>query len=504
MFLVGACSTLSPNPPREATSARPPAPSGEVAKLSRGVRSAFGAKRSGFHLLTKNSESLLWRLALIDHATTSIDIQYFIWERDDSGLLLFSRLLDAADRGVRVRILVDDFMYSGNEERLAALCRHPNLSVRIFNPQKIRSGMLGPVLEFAANFRELNRRMHNKVFLVDNRAAIMGGRNVGNEYFGLSEKYNYLDLDVLTAGPVVPEISKAFDEFWNSDPAYPWKAMSQSVGPADFEDARASVRASYEQSLPALRRAGIPTERKNWASRFRDVSSKWHPGTAIVLQDSPEIDPGKDRRRFLDSTPRMGSANNPVEWLAVSPYLIPGKRLFESIERYSGGGGEVKMLTSSLGSTDQPWVYSHYAKHRRKLTKNGAELSEFRPDATDTIRSFTDTPPNSGKKVSLHMKTAVGNRERCFIGSLNLDPRSIDINTENGLFIESPTLASELAEYIDMIMSEENVWRVVRPDSGGKLSWRSRGKESAISPAPSLLKRVGSWFFLVLPIESQL
>ena len=200
----------------------------------------------------------------------------------------------------------------------------------------------------------------------------------------------------------------------------------------------------------------------------------------------------------------IADAKDPEEWLVVSPYLIPGERFFDSVERYSGAGAEVKLLTSSLGSTDQPWVYSHYAKYRRKLMKLGAELHEFRPDARPGIRNFSDTPPNAGKKVSLHMKAGVGDRERCFIGSLNLDPRSIEINTENGLLIDSPELDGELAEHIESVQSEENVWRVLPAESGKPMRWRSRGKDSMFSPAPNLRKGIGRWFYRILPIESQL
>ena len=223
---ISACTTIQRDPVKVESQAYAAADDGVLAEVSRDAASRFGADQSAFHLLTDGESALNWRLALIDHATQSIDIQYYLWNDDEAGNLMLARLFEAAERGVRVRVLVDDFLFTGDEEQLASVCYHPNLDIRLFNPSVVRAGTIGQLLELVVNWTERNRRMHNKLFVVDGLVAIMGGRNIGNGYFGMSEKYNFLDLDVMTAGAVVPEISRSFDRFWNSDPAYPGQELS--------------------------------------------------------------------------------------------------------------------------------------------------------------------------------------------------------------------------------------------------------------------------------------
>lgn len=209
VILIGSgCTTLRTPPPTLNVYSMPPATSGTLAEVSLKVSRIYAPGQSGFLLLEHNNEALKWRLALIDHATVSIDAQYFIWQDDAVGKLLFDRLLKAADLGVRVRLLVDDLIFTHKDRNIAAICQHPNFDIKIFNPGRVRDSTLGAIGEFLLYFKELNRRMHNKLFVVDNRLAIVGGRNIGNEYFGLSKKYNFRDLDVLVIGPVVEEISR--------------------------------------------------------------------------------------------------------------------------------------------------------------------------------------------------------------------------------------------------------------------------------------------------------
>jgi putative cardiolipin synthase len=502
---VSSCSVLPSSPDRPVTHALKQATTGKLAEVSRAAGSRFGSKRSGFHLIKKCDEAMLWRLALIDHATSSIDIQYYIWANDAAGWLLFSRLLEAADRGVRVRLLVDDFTFASEEARLAAICQHPNLKVRIFNPQSIRSGVVAPMLEFAARFRTLNRRMHNKLFVVDNRLAILGGRNIGNQYFGMHEGYNFVDLDVLATGRVVADVSRGFDEFWNSEVAYPGLAMSQK--PKNFKSVVASIRKPSSERAARLRRAGFPLERRDWSARLRGLVRRWRGGTGVMLQDGAAAGPGEPRRRFLDHAPSiMAPDSSNKDLLAVSPYLVPEKRLYNSLRKHAEDGVRVKLLTASLGSSDQLWVHGHYAKRRRKLLREGAEMYELRRDLSPQIRRMADGAGVKSKRVSLHMKASVGGRKRCFIGSLNLDPRSMKINTENGLMIESPALAEELADYLNEIMSAENSWQVkTRKGQGkGQMEWHAGRMHTTTQPSPGWSSTAGSFFFGLLPIGGQL
>jgi putative cardiolipin synthase len=245
------CTTLPPAPPQPVVNSLPPAESGVLTEISNRITNKLKPHESAYLLLSRNDEALNWRLALADHATTSIDAQYFIWQSDATGNLLFNRLLRAADRGVRVRLLVDDIWLAANDEVIAAIDNHPNFDIKIFNPTYARHAVAG-FLEFTAYFQELNRRMHNKLFIVDNRMAIVGGRNIGNAYFGLSEKYNFRDLDVLTTGPVVEEISIAFDEYWNAELAYPGHLMSNKVSVDDVELLRQGVKSFLEEDAALL------------------------------------------------------------------------------------------------------------------------------------------------------------------------------------------------------------------------------------------------------------
>lgn len=501
-----SCSTLSLTPDRPISHSLKPAQTGKLAQVSAHARMKLGSGKSAFHLIKRNDEAMKWRLALIDDATTSIDIQYFIWERDESGLLLLSHLLEAADRGVRVRLLVDDFMLKSKSKNLSALCHHPNFKIRIFNPQYVQSGKIVSALEFVFRFGKLNRRMHNKLIVADNRLAILGGRNIGNEYFGLSKKYNYLDLGVLVTGNVVKDISAGFDEFWNSKEAYPGLVMSPSVSQQDTAKTIAGVRKKLSRHSGLLAKVNLPMERADWSSRWQKVSSMWHVGTATMVQDTPEVSVWKKGKRFLDDAHRLTDPDHPKELLAVSPYLIPEKRVYGWIESNASRGATVKIATASLAAADQPWVYAHYANHRRKMMEKGAALFEFRADAKPSIRAYTDFAPIHSKKVSLHVKGGIGDRKKCYIGSLNIDPRSIDLNTENGLIIHSPSLSKELRKHFFLIMSEENSWGVQtsEPKGKGKMQWRSRGVSTENQPSPGVWSRLGQRLFGSLPIKNQL
>lgn len=506
-FFLTNCATRPTNtvaPP--VLHALAPAKQGALARVSKDVEKRFGSEESAFHLLTINQDALMWRLALIDHATTSIDIQYYLWNNDDAGGLLFMRLLDAADRGVRVRLLVDDFLFNGGEKMLAAISHHPNLDIKIYNPKLVRQGAGGQLLEWAIRFGKLNRRMHNKAFIVDNQLAIMGGRNIGNAYFGLSEKYNFIDLDVLTTGRVVEDISEGFDVFWNSKLSVAGQVMSKRSSAADMPAAMAKIRDGFAKNQDLLKQTPFPLRRKDWTAKFRGVAKMWHRGTAVMLQDQPVTDLTQKRQSFLASAPNLTDTENPKELIVVSPYLIPGELVYGALYRNSSQGADVRILTASLGSTNQPLVHSKFRKHRKEILASGAKLYEFRHDPAQQVREFSDTYPVRSKYVSIHAKTSVGDRETCFIGSLNLDPRSIDINTENGLFIRSPSLARELAEHLELLMATENGWRVTSTKNKGKgfLRWSSKGKTRTTQPAPNFGKRVADFIYGFLPIEGQL
>ena len=499
LFTISGCATLPyPPPPTPKVHSLPPAERGTLAEVAIKFAKTHDDEQSGFLLLSPNDVAFRWRLALIDHAVDSIDAQYFIWQRDETGLLLFERLLKAADRGVRVRLLVDDLLFAPKDRNIAAITRHPNFDIKIFNPGRIRDSTLGRLGGFLLYFRQLNRRMHNKMFVADNQLAIVGGRNIGNQYFGLGEKYNFRDLDVLVAGSVVEEISDAFDVYWNAELSYPAGAMSQE--------------ATYEELGPMRDRAAdffidkrdfldsYPIGPQAWEEKLRSMPSKMHTGTAHFLQDQPVSYGGEEYR--LDALLRTLSEPSHEEIIMVTPYLIPGG-LLKKMEKQVSEGVQIKIITGSMGANNHTAAHSHYKKYRRPILETGAELYEFKHDPSHAVREIVDVPPVEADFICLHVKAIVGDRQRCFVGSLNIDPRALEINTENGLLIESKGLCGQLAEQLDTLMSPENAWRVYLNEDN-QLRWESNAGTVSIQPARSFWQRIADFFWRLVPIESQL
>lgn len=503
LFLISVftcgCGTLPPRPPIPDVYALPPASSGTLAEVSRVFSDTHEPGECGFLLLPRNDEALKWRRALIDNATSSIDIQYFKWSDDEVGSYLFDGLLKAADRGVRVRLLVDDFLLVAKDRDIAAISMHPNFDISIFNPGRVRKSGLGATFEFLFNLKELNRRMHNKLFIVDNRTAIVGGRNISNSYFGLSEKYNFCDLDVLVVGPVIEQISEAFDEYWNSDFAYPGIAMSDKAKPGDLDAVRENVSNYLVEQQEVLE--SYPIEPEQWKQMIQQLPLRMETGLGVFLQDEP-VSKGREELRLSDMLDYIAAPSR-EELIVISPYFIPDKISFEILNELVSDGVRVKVLTGSLGSNNQPAAHAHYKKYRRRVISDGAELYELRHDPSAAIREISDVPPIKASFISLHMKVMVGDRVRCFIGSLNQDPRSIDINTENGLYIECAELSRQLSEQLDLLMSPDNSWRVFLNDRN-KLRWESSAGIVSSQPARNFGQRIADIFYGLLPIEKQL
>lgn len=498
LFAAG-CTMSKPLPVKLPVYSRPPASSGRLADAALQSARLREPGSSGFILLSHNREALEWRLALIDNATSSIDAQYFIWKNDEAGTLLFDRLVKAADRGVRVRLLVDALGFSSSDHFASAISRHPNVEIKIFNPAKIRKSTLGAMGEFMLYFRELNRRMHNKLFVVDNQLAIVGGRNIGNEYFGLSDHFNFRDLDVLTTGPVVWEISDAFDEYWNADLSRAGETMSDKARPGDIARIRKTM-AEYLEKRPHLE-ASYPVRSDRGRDQLLQLPSTQKTGEAHFLQDEP-VTFGGEEHRLNDMLTYLAEPSH-EELIIATPYLIPVGNFLHNIKKLSSEGVKVKIITGSMGSNNHTAAHSHYKKYRRKILATGAELYEFRHDPSPEIRSIADVPPVESAFISLHIKALVGDKKRCFIGSLNLDPRALVINTENGLYIESPDLCEELTLQFEALMAPENAWRVVT-DEKNRLRWHSGSEIVSRQPARSVGQRIADFFFRLLPIEGQL
>jgi putative cardiolipin synthase len=477
-LILGGCATLKPAPPQPEVYSLPPAKSGLLSETAARISRTLGPEESAFMLLIRNDDALNWRLALIDHAVSSIDAQYFIWEDNKTARLLLDRLIKAADRGVRVRLLVDDLPLIGKDRYIAALSSHPYFDIKLFNPGSVRDSTLGAVGEFLLYFRELNRRMHNKLFVVDNHLAIVGGRNIGNPYFGLSKKYNFRDLDALVAGAVVEELSGAFDEYWNVELAYPGIAMADVDSEKLKQEMRDFISKFLDEKLNML--AAYSRQPENWEEIFFLLPFRMQKGEAHVIQDKPVLI-GREEHRLVDMLRYLAEPSH-KELTIVTPYLIPVRNFLENIAKLSSEGVKVTILTGSMGSNNHTVAHSHYKKYRRRILATGANLYEFKHDPSPEMRDLSDVPPVKASFISLHIKAIVGDRKRCFIGSLNLDPRAIEINTENGLYIESDGLAKEMARQFDIMMAPENAWRVYLNEDN-QLRWESSSGTVSRQPA---------------------
>lgn len=488
------CRSLPSNFERaDPTTAVAPAAEGPLAAVAAASAAQFGSDTSGFLIHDRNDEALDWRLALVDSAQSSIDIQTFIWSRDFSGELLITRIQTAAERGVHVRILADDFLFRGRDRDIAALDDHPNIEIKIWNPGRQR--LLGRNLEYVARLRELNHRMHNKVFIADNRVAISGGRNIADEYFGTSDRFNFFDLDLLAVGPVVPPMSDMFDLYWESAQATPAAIFFAGVSVEDVPGVIAERRRRLEAS-PFRER--FPIDPQSWDGFLNESVAELVPGDAEVIYDRPgDVAPSQDAFFGLKRFFRQAEE----EVLAVSPYLVPGEAFFAEVQALVNRGVHMSIMTNSLGSIDVTIVHAAYARNRLPLLKTGLEVFEMRYDAA--MQAELDTPPVESRWSALHAKAAVLDRKRVFVGAFNLTPRSRNLNTEMGLLVDSPELGAQLADVLSEAMSPVNSWQLLLNESD-EIVWRSSDGMVTRQPSQNFRRRISSSFFGLFPFEQHL
>jgi putative cardiolipin synthase len=459
---------------------------------------------SGIYALAESNEAFAARALLAAAADKTLDVQYYIWHPDNTGYLLFESLWQAAERGVSVRLLFDDNNTAGLDDTLRALDAHPNIEVRLYNPMAMRTTRM---LNFATDFSRLNRRMHNKSFTADNQASIVGGRNVGDEYFGASEHVGFEDLDVIAAGPAAKDVTSAFELYWNSASAYPAASVIGEGGSredllAHFAAAHADQGArDYLQALKDTRLVSnllAGTQSLQWAH------------TQLVVDDpdktSGKLDEQADGDRLM-----LGRLMNAIDKPAnsfdlVTPYFVPGDQGTATLAALAQNKVRVRILTNSLSSSDVTAVHAGYANYRRALLKAGVELYELKPQPR---------PPSAGKpaaqpkawggssSASLHAKTFAIDDKSIFVGSFNFDKRSAFLNTEMGLVIEDATLAGRLVRWFDEEMPARAYRVVLQPD--GKLGWIEQTAQGEIrhdtEPDSSALQRGWVNFLSILPIE---
>lgn len=475
----------------EPSYARPPATEGMLAVIADRIQSANGPDYSGFHLLDGSQESLSWRLALIDSAVSSLDIMTYLWYPDAAGRLVLERAVLAARRGVHVRLVVDDLMTIRQEDMHADLEREPNIEIRLFNPWKKRD-LLSRGGEMVAQMERLNTRMHDKLLIADGRAVILGGRNIGDHYFGLHHSYNFHDLDVLAIGHMARQSNDMFDHFWNSE----WVAsVANLTSEPDAERAAASWARMKRKTRDAKELAAFPIEPKDWSQEFADLETRLHPGSGHVIYDKVSAE-GVTQSMLARMFAVFDLAEE--ELLITNAYIIPGKRGIEFLRSLNERGVDVRILTNSLASHDVPAVNSHYEPWRDDIVGTGTQLYELRADAA--IQSIVDVPPVAAKFVGLHTKASVSDGRLVFIGSMNLDPRSAAINTEMGAVINSTGLGQDLRDIMLRDMDPENAWRVSLAEDG-RLRWQNSDETVTRQPTRGFLQHVMNVIFKVVPAE---
>ncbi|MFW2438920.1 MAG: phospholipase D family protein [Arenicellales bacterium] len=429
---------------------------------------------SGFLLLDRGRDALSWRLILADAAEKSIDVMYFLWKNDESGQVLIQRMLAAAERGVRVRALIDDSMTDSDPEYLALFSAHPNVEVRLYKPFGPKKKSIMRWVDYAAHMKVTNRRMHNKLYLVDGSVEIIGGRNMGNEYFEYPGEFVFRSRDLLALGPVVDASGEAFDMYWNSDWAVPIEDVVTHVPSAEEAtanrkslDAMASKSKSYPRGFyddPA----NIKTE-----MAALEKSLLWGKGT-LLIDDVPDSNGKPQTHAELDKTGVMigrAAAESKEEALIQSAYLILEKGGAVALDKLIKQGVKVKLATNSMAANNHLSAFVSYRKQRKKMLAAGAEVYEMRPDAKIERSQFTAEELELHKTFfGLHAKTMVFDRNVVFVGSFNLDPRSVDLNTEMGLLVESAELGRAVADSIENDIAAGNSWQLLLDDNE-KLSW---------------------------------
>ncbi len=438
LLLLAACAGMPAQTPKANSQALPPISDTPLAHLAAASTPPGQEQLSGFALIAGGSDALATRLALVRRAQQSLDVQVYLIGADAAGLQFLHALHEAAERGVRVRLLVDDLHASGQVGMFTALSAHPNFEVRLFNPLPARSGSTSQRFVFSLHeFARINRRMHNKLFIADGSLAVTGGRNIGDEYFMRNSFANFIDLDVLATGAVVHELSASFDRFWNDPLAFPVESLAPASPPVPFEASRA------QWSTP-----GAPAQANTVASQIDGGRLQLHFAAARVLADSPAkagaIDrPDEAGRAMEDALALMVAAEQEV--LIASPYFVPGPKGIELMRQARAKGIHVAVTTNSLAATDEPLAHWGYARYREQMLAMGVDLRELSPTRRD------DTPLLGHLRSSLarlHAKVAVVDRRWLLVGSMNMDLRSSRLNTELSLAIDSVALAREASELV--------------------------------------------------------
>ena len=501
--LISGCASLPPLEGRTATTALSDT---SGTRLGRALAAEVAAhpNKTGIVPLPDPHDAFAVRLLLAGAAERSLDLQYFVWEGDQVGHLLFQALWEAAERGVRVRLLLDDFYTTGLDAVIAELQAQPNIEVRLYNPFPERNAR---TLNLLTDFARLNRRMHNKSFTVDNQVSIVGGRNIGDEYFAAASGVAFADLDVIAVGAAVNSVSEEFDRYWNSRSAYPAASIVGAPplqAAAQLQAMFASTVADPESAtfLQAVRETPI-------VRRLLDRKLDFEWTDAQLLYDDPaktlDTRAGADILLLPALLRAMGPADTSLD--LVSPYFVPGETGTAMLVALARRRVKVRIVTNSLASTDMKAVHSGYAKRRKDLLEAGVKLYELKPTAA--LESHHHEQPwfGAASLSALHAKTLAVDRRRGFVGSFNFDPRSEALNTEMGLVIDSPALAQRLVATFDTVVPKV-AYEVRLAPNAQTLQWIEQTPSGEVrydtEPATSWLLRLGIQLLYFFPIDSLL
>ncbi len=518
LMVLSGCASLAPGSgfPKSASSAfsHP-----EETRLGRGLAEATLAHegKSGFRIIAVGADGFLTRMQMINAAERSLDLQYFIFRGDDTGKLLTDAVLHAADRGVRVRVLLDDGETVAGDDQITALEAHPSIEIRIFNPFAYRGHVMAfRALEYMFNASRLDYRMHNKLMVVDNAIALVGGRNIGDQYFQIDPESQFADDDVFAAGPIAQQLSATYDEYWNYALSIPTEALSG--GKSSRRELTEHREELHEQSRQ-LKANGVDyVARVATGEPFNSIISGRLPliwAHAQLICDSPDkksVENGKMVGRLMRRAVAGATMAVQSELLMITPYLIPGDEGMQMFKALRQRNVRVRILTSSLESSTVLLAQAGYMGYRRPLLEEGVELYEIRSLLGNARGSGQTAAISRYGNYSLHAKLFIFDRQRVFLGSMNFDQRSMHLNTEIGVIIDSPELAQQVATRFDAMVQPANAYMLaLRPGATGSarsLVWRTQeeGKlvEYTTEPARSAWQRFNVNLMSLFPFDKEL
>ncbi|WP_252725872.1 phospholipase D family protein [Acinetobacter cumulans] len=509
VLTLSACSTLPKQQTQPVEYAfNTPTDDTSLAKIVLPLREQ-NPNLTGYHVLYDPLEALAARIELINKAEKSLDLQYYIWDNDKIGALALHAMIKAADRGVKIRLLVDDNNAKKMEGIYMALDQHANIDVKLYNPYRFRH--FRPV-DMVLDLKRINRRMHNKSFIADNQIALIGGRNMSNQYYNVSDNYQFSDVDVMLVGAASDEIIHSFDEYWNDDYAFP---VRQLVNPRHYSlrfDSLKQQLDDYNQEATVVNYLDLA----NRSHAFDDwlnnkIQFDWVK--AEVVKDSPSKIKSKAKKEEHLNFQLLNRLDKPEQSVdIVSAYFVPEKKGAERLKNLSADGVKVRVLTNSFQANDVPLVHAFYSKYRQDLLEHDVQLYEFlsRPDAENLNTNTKELAEKSKvslkglSRSSLHAKLMAIDEKQVFIGSFNFDPRSAYLNTEIGVLLNSPRLAKAVHYTMDENLSKYAYKLVLNADQ--QINWKIKlsNGQTRIYPREPKIKwwqKAGVKFISWLPLE---